>query len=447
MKNRELFFLGLAMLGGTVLMTASTFHLQNYYINTLFVGNSLAYLLGFLIPTISLLVGAFAYSISGHLSDNLKTKFGKRRPFFFIAIPCGIAFIFTTLPTFIQNILGFPTNFYIGFIFLIVIYVIYIFSWRFVQCPFLALFVDVTEPEERLKASVWLNLCDLGGVVIGVLLPLLFPIFGIVNGLEISIFIFGVIYIMAFMFAFILGPKENVEEMINEKTEEKQGFLSSVKEILKIPVFRNYIISAFFFVFCFNTAFNYIMPYLDFLEIPTSELIFYAMPLFIFAIVLFFGFSKVSKKWGKIRTFKISLLWGAIGSPFLLIIGITNIGPLTIIYQLMIVFMVLAGGIIGLLIFQYAVMMDLGKMIPKKESTFVGIYLSIVVFSGPLATFVLGLLTQYFNPINFWIWNGNLGFGLVGPVIAIAFLISFIFMRKIKYEEKNFEEKKVGEEK
>ncbi|TFF88727.1 MAG: hypothetical protein EU549_02440, partial [Promethearchaeota archaeon] len=205
MKNSQLFFLGMAMMGGTVLITASTFHLQNYYINTLFVGNPLAYFLGFLIATIGLLGGAFAYSISGHISDNIKTKWGKRRPFFFLAIPCGIAFTFTTLPIFVQNILGFPTNFYAGVFFLIIVYTIYIFCWRFVQCPFLTLFVDVTKPEERIKASVWLNFCDLGGVVIGVLLPLLFQMLGISNGLEISIFLFGLFYIAAFMLSFILG--------------------------------------------------------------------------------------------------------------------------------------------------------------------------------------------------------------------------------------------------
>jgi len=442
-------------MAGTILMTAITFHYQNYYMETLFVGNTYANLLTFLVPTISLLIGAFAYPVSGHLSDKLKTRFGKRRPFFFLAIPCGISFMLVSLPAFVQVMLNFTVNFLSGYIFILIFYIIFISCWRFVQCPFLALFVDVTKPEERVKASIFLNMCDLAGTLIGIGLPLILDFsmvkdslssfLGSYNSIEISGYIFGFIYIIAFMIAFILGPREDLKSINQENGSDKKGkgFLSALKEILKIPTLRNYIISAFFFVFCFNMAFYYLMPYLNSLGLTSSEIMMNAIPLFLFVLLLFFIFSRISKSWGKIKTFKISLLWGAVGTPFLLIIGVTNLGPLTIVHQLMILFIIISGSIVGLLIFQYAVLMDLGKLVPLKESTFVGVYSSIIVFSGPLATFIIGLLTQYLNPINFWIWNGNLGYASIGIVMGIGFLISYIFMKRVDYEDNTSTPKKV----
>ncbi|MHA1750996.1 MAG: MFS transporter, partial [Candidatus Helarchaeota archaeon] len=125
MKNRELFFLGIADMSGMILMTAIIFHYQNYYINTLFVGNSYAYLLGFLVPTISLFIGAFAYPISGYFSDRLSTRFGRRRPFFFLAIPGGISFGLVSMPMFVQIGINFSNNFLSGYIFILTFYILF----------------------------------------------------------------------------------------------------------------------------------------------------------------------------------------------------------------------------------------------------------------------------------------------------------------------------------
>ena len=89
-----------------------------------------------------------------------------------------------------------------------------------------------------------------------------------------------------------------------------------------------------------------------------------------------------------------------------------------------------------MLIFSYAIMMDLGQQVPRKESLFVGVYASIQVFSAPLAAIIVGALIQYVNPINVWIWNGNLGYGMAGVIGGIGFFISYLFMRKVNYEEK-----------
>ncbi len=446
MKNRELFFLGIADMSGMILMTAIIFHYQNYYINTLFVGNSYAYLLGFLVPTISLFIGAFAYPISGYFSDRLSTRFGRRRPFFFLAIPGGISFGLVSMPMFVQIGINFSNNFLSGYIFILTFYILFVSCWRFVQCPFLALFVDVTKPEEQIKASIFLNMCDIAGTLIGIGIPLILdlsiikgyltPIFGYYNAIEFSGYLFGLIYIISFILAFFFGPKEDIELLKKNKNKNTKddNFLKALKEILTIPALRNYIISAFFYVFCFNIAIYYLMPYLNSLGLSSSDIIIYAIPLFLAIIILFFVFSKISKSWGKIKTFRISLLWGAVGTPFLLVIGVTNIGPLSIMDQLVILFIILSGSIVGMLIFQYAILMDLGKLVPLKESTFVGVYSSIIVFSQPLSTFALSFLTQYLNPINIWIWNGNLGYASIGIVMGIGFLISYFFMKKVNYE-------------
>ncbi|MHA1799082.1 MAG: MFS transporter [Candidatus Helarchaeota archaeon] len=437
MKNFQLTILGFSMFTGTTLMVSIVFHYPTYFMTEIFANvGQIGWLISFLIPTIGLGIGAIAYPISGHLSDNLITKHGKRRPFFFLAIPCGIAFAFVSLPTFIRPIIGFtPTNYMIGFIFILIAYIIYALSWRFVQCPFLALFVDITEPEERIKSSIFLNMCDLAGTGVGILIPLFMP-------LEISGYIFGAMYSISFIIAFALGPKEDLK-LMKTKEEEKKSFVESFKEILSFDVYRNYIISAFFFVLAFQLAINFIMPYLNFVGLQVMDLASYALILLLMCGLLFFVFSKLAKNKGKIYTFKFSLLWGAICFPLLLFVGVFNWGPFTVVHQIVLVAIFIAGGIIGLIIFQYAIMMELGKLKPKMESSFVGIFSSITVFSAPLATLIIGFSLSFFNPITVLIWNGNLGFSMIGVFGGIAFFVSYLFMRLVKYKETPIEEEKI----
>ena len=273
MKNRELGFLGIAMMAGTGIMTALLLYFGDYYMGDVLSGNPNSAILGFLIPAIGLLIGAFAYPIAGHLSDKTSTRFGRRRPYFFFAIPCAVGFALATFPAWIRPWFNFSatTNYIGGYIFILCSYILLIVSWRMAHCPFLALFVDVTEPDERVKASVFLNFCDLGGVMLGFFLPLLF-------NLEIAAYLMGAFYVVGFMGAFFLGPKEKLE--LNETPKEtKPGILASMKEILGVKILRNYIIGAFFFVFCFNLAFQVLMPYLEGFGLTAGDLIVYAIPL------------------------------------------------------------------------------------------------------------------------------------------------------------------------
>ncbi|MHA1132081.1 MAG: MFS transporter, partial [Candidatus Helarchaeota archaeon] len=220
MKKAELIRLSVGQIGNACAFMVMFLFLPNYFADNIFVGSPFANTLAFLTITISFTGGAITYLFAGYLSDRTNTRWGKRRPFFLMVIPSGIAYIF----------LGFNISvFSIGgmFVFLSVMATTYAVLYRLEYCAYWSLYMDLTSPEERITTSITFNLFGTFGTL-GALI--LFPVFEKIFPTNYSLItlIFGLIFIGTVLFAFFFGPREDLTKL-GEKSD-LDNLLTTLKE-------------------------------------------------------------------------------------------------------------------------------------------------------------------------------------------------------------------------
>ncbi|MHA1753825.1 MAG: MFS transporter [Candidatus Helarchaeota archaeon] len=387
--------------------------------------------------TIPFAISALVYIFSGHISDKTRTRFGRRRPYLLLVIPSAACFIFLGLPPNILISMGFPQN----YILLLILGTLYVSLYRILYCNYIALYVDLTPPNQRVSASISINLFGMIGTIATFIIPLVFE--GMSSFLEITALV-GSIYLLLMLFVFFLGHKEDLEKINKIDLKEKiPGFFKSFKDSITDYNFKYYLSASFFFVLAYSLMTTVFMDFLKFKQtyIPVEFWNIFLV-LLIVAVFGFWFYSKMSKKRGKIPTFKIALYIGFLVQPFMIFLGIAG-SPLSLIIQLIIVFAILLFVLLAVLTFQNAILMDIAP--PDKEATYSGIWLFVSVIGMPVASGLVGLINDVFingPPIlNFWIYRTgeypghDFAYALLLLIASISYFISYLFLRKVKYKE------------
>jgi Na+/melibiose symporter-like transporter len=424
MKKTDLLKLSVGQIGNACAFMVMFLFLPDYFADNIFYTSPFANTYAFLTITISFTAGAITYLFAGFLSDKTRTRWGKRRPFFLMVIPSGIAYIFLGM--------NFPSFSIPGmFVFLSVMATTYAMLYRLEYCAYWSLYMDLTNPEERITTSITFNLFGTVGTLGAlVLFPVLdkIPVFH-TNYLLITL-LFGLVFIGTVLFAFFFGPKEDLTKL-GEKSE--CSMLDGLRETTGDRDFLNYLLASFFFVLGYSIS---TLTLMDFLEVQSIDLLIMLLPIIPVAVFYFIIFGRLANSRGRLNAFRFFMSIGILAVPFTLFLAIFGSGWIMFL-QVFVIISIILYVVIAILTFQYAILMDISKK--GREATYSGVYLFVIVIPIPIASTLAGIildLPTIVPGIGFFIWNGiQLSFALIFLINVIFLSISYIFLRKIKTKE------------
>ncbi|MBD3230087.1 MAG: MFS transporter [Candidatus Lokiarchaeota archaeon] len=397
----------------------------------------------FSIITIPFAISAVMYIFAGYLSDRTRTRFGKRRPFLLLVIPAAVCYILLGLNPSIFIAMGFPLN----FIVIILLATGYAVLYRIIYCAYWSFYMDITEPKERVNTSVVFNLFGMIGTIAAFVVP---TFLSDIESYFSLLIIVGLAYMALVLFVFFLGPKEDLERIkeIDARGVKQPGFLQSLKESVKNKNFKYYMILSFFYTVGYSLITTIFIDFLTYKElyIPVEfwQVFLVLIPVAIFA---FYLYGKLAKKWTKIKAFKFGLAIGFIVQPFMIFLAVQG-PPIFLLIEILIVFGLLLFVLISILTFQYAILMDITP--PEKEATYSGIYLFVTVIGMPVASAMIGPISDTINKLgpifNFWTYNqGFVGddwvkghdftYALFILIASALYLLTFFLLGKVKYKE------------
>ncbi len=422
MNRSELIRLSIGQVGIIFAYNILTMNLQDFFKNTAFNGSDL---IAFIVITIAFAAGAFTYLFSGWLSDKTYSRWG-RRPYLLFAIPGAIALILMGL-----NYLSLP--FGSVFVLLSCLATVYAVTYRIMYTSYFALYQDLTKPQDRVKSTITFNIFGLIGVALAIVVPLA-P--NDPNGNYVLITgICGAAYIATILFVYFFGPKENLTRI--EKGDHP-SVLGSIKETFKDKTFKNYALSAFFAGFTYSMVMFILKPFLDWkleeraVPIGIDFMMVLAMLLPI-ALLIFYFCNVASKKWGKKTFYGRALMFGFLSFPFL--IFLTNQGSqISLIIQLFGIIICILFVVVVILSLQNAILMDITPT--GKEATYTGVFFFVTVLPFPLSSLLAGFLLDSFNYDVGGFWLGkDFAYALMMIIMAAAVFLSWLFLRRVKYEE------------
>ncbi len=306
-------FYGLGQLGVTIPAFFISTYLFAFYSPTtgkmilepFYVG--VAYLLGTLIQ-------AVANPFIGHWSDNLITRFGRRRPFILVGtIPLALAFIFIWFP---------PQNQLIAFLSLIVIFSLFNFFFAFVVLPYLALIPEISI---SFKDRIRLTTISSYFSILGIILSSAIPAVMLSENYTISFIsiIFGVIVLLAFIIVFFTIRERNFAL----KRPKTFSFTKAIVETFKNKTFDIYIFAYLAFQFGFYLFLSSIYYWIAVLVLPESPnpaqyVGIFELVAVIFAVIFSPILVKYSEKHGKKRSFILFTLLFGLAAMLLSVVGL-----------------------------------------------------------------------------------------------------------------------------
>ncbi len=369
--------------------------------------------------SLSATVGLITMIIWGIISDNTRTKFGRRRPFLLMGIVAGIAMIF----------FGFSSNYIMCLAIDVVI--IGIASNAFLVAE-RSLVPDTIEVEKRGRANGLINSISYIGLLIGVAFLLLGnELFGIPDprpgatgtiitqeGHFILLTFGGIIFALVGIIGFIFIKEKPISELPEKKkffAELKQTFniaeLKTQKEFFKITlafvIFQSGIASIMPFLFIFIFA----------LGLSTLELLLgvgIAFPVVFIATIML---GKMADKYGRKKFVPLSIVLVSIGYFLMPFTTIGQAEPNIIIFMISLPFVLV--GVLSLVIPLNTWSQDLLPV--DKRGKFTGILNIVNTVSQIIGSFAGGLVATIFGLP--WIF-------ILGPVFFIASIPLFMKVKE-----------------
>ena len=232
-KN-EKFKAGQTFLIGLAFFTTFTWSLYNTQVNQqldlYFSGFVLAGLLVGLVMAIDNIIGVIIQPIMGNISDNTRTKYGRRMPYIIVGVIVSAIF-FALIPT------GFGTELWILLIWIFCFSI----SMGFYRSQAVALMPDFVKPVHRSKANAIINI--MGGI--GAIFAFTLSLISDYIGLQFTFIIASIVMIVALVFLFLtinenkaysyqmlLEVESKVEEKVKAK-KEKMSLGESFRDIFR----------------------------------------------------------------------------------------------------------------------------------------------------------------------------------------------------------------------
>ena len=399
---------------------------------------------------------AYSQFHMGYLSDKLKTKFGRRKPFVMVGVPLlTISFIFVLTP---QLFFGIPTpgfNFPL-FIYMITLLSLFKFMYGFLMTPYQAWLPELVDDEKEIPdLSFWENIFNIiGQAVMIIATVLILPQIGIaadkapnLASLTIGFYIFlmlGIISAVVFIPA-IIKLKEDESKFIPQPNIKKEfKVIKENKNFLKFILFQG--IASLGIALVVGNILSFVQLILGFEDIE------YYIAAITFLLAVLIGltiFKKIIDRKGKKYTLNLVMLMFACAMPFTVIIGYLVVFKLVshlIVLIMGIIFLIfVSNGIAGWYLFPYIVYSDIARKdeietgepraafyygfsgIPlnifQAFSMVVGLFIFDIILFPPIP----GLTTGSGDPVSWgFVWWG---------VIAAAFIAgSLLVLRKVELD-------------
>lgn len=237
-KKTSPFRYGFAMFGTSIPINMFKSFAAIYYVDTL----GLDMQKYALIPLIYAFVDAIDNPVYGFLSDNTRTKWGRRRPWLLIGTPLLVLFfiLFYNVPGFIQSDKG------MLFIYMLLMYILTGTLDSLVNANYGSLFIELfKKDEDRAKTNGIRQICQLFAMAISIALT---PMITEKIGYQLTAVIYGVLALFVMMYCF-WGCREtetNYEEM------EKPKLIPSIVALLTNPRFWIYGLAGAFYSAAFS---------------------------------------------------------------------------------------------------------------------------------------------------------------------------------------------------
>lgn len=334
--------------------------------------------------TITLIISRFVDMIFdplvGYLSDNFRSKFGRRIPFIAMgAIPLVICTILFFYPIFIKST---P-------IYLTLIGSLFFIFYSVVGAPYNALIPEISKNKiDRLNLSTWQALFRLIYTALAMISPGILIKYLSGNNTEIGIrkmVISLSLFSLIGMYITVFGVKEPSSK--NIVSNKNSNFFKSVKIIFKNKSFVFYLFGLLFFFTGFNTLRTSINYYVeDIMLLGKSDITIISGILFMASAVFFYPINKLSRKLGYKK------------------IMLTSLASLIVL---------------SILLF------NLGKNIPSSFGYIIFALIGISI-SGAAFIFPPAMLSEIINKLKDKDNNSMEGlyFGIQGFFLKLAFLIS-----------------------
>ncbi len=368
-----------------------------------------------------LLDGVVDIPIAGW-TDNLKSKWGRRRPLMVLGIiPAVIFFVLLWFPPITGTSLG-ENGHWGNAIYVAVISTCYFFFHTLLTVPYLAALSEiVTEENARVRVASWQTVFNTGSyVLVFVVAPLLFSKFGVR----------GAALLLLPSFLTFIGPLLVIKEApsdgsAGQAAEVRTPLWDSFKQTLTNRTFLIYMssVATFFFglqLFLGGLAFMAV----DMMGISESQLGLMNAAAFAPIPIMLIIFNLMTRKWGAKVAFSAALLvfavamllfplsWSRFNIPVSpLIIGIiaSGIGSFSIGAFFTIPYAFPA----------HIAAMDAEKTGKNRAGMFFAVQGVINQFMGSLAGSALALLLTW-----------KYGVVAVGPVVAVIMVLAFFLFRK-----------------
>ncbi|MEE1321207.1 MAG: MFS transporter [Acutalibacteraceae bacterium] len=237
-KKTSPFRYGFAMFGTSIPINMFKSFAAIYYVDTL----GLDMQKYALIPLIYAFVDAIDNPVYGFLSDNTRTKWGRRRPWLLIGTPLLVLFfiLFYNVPGFIQSDKG------MLFIYMLLMYILTGTLDSLVNANYSSLFIELfKKDEDRAKTNGIRQICQLFAMAISIALT---PMITEKIGYQLTAVIYGVLALFVMMYCF-WGCREtetNYEEM------EKPKLIPSILALVTNPRFWIYGLAGAFYSAAFS---------------------------------------------------------------------------------------------------------------------------------------------------------------------------------------------------
>ncbi|MFX0187968.1 MAG: MFS transporter [Candidatus Hodarchaeota archaeon] len=174
------------------------------------------------------LMGAIIQPIMGNISDNTRTRLGRRMPYIIVGIPLGA--LFFILIAFQTTLIG-----------VIILIFLFIFAMSFFRSQAVALMPDFIILEHRSKANSIINMMGalsvvvaavISGLLVDISLQLAFITVAIIMIISLIILILTIKEKNSFSYQLLLKMEAEIGEKVKDK-KEKSSLMTSLKDIAK----------------------------------------------------------------------------------------------------------------------------------------------------------------------------------------------------------------------
>lgn len=419
-KKVSTFRYALGMLGLQIPSQAFTVYLTFYYVETL----NLAVGLAAIGRTIFSIWDAVDNVLFGYLSDNTRTKWGRRRPWLMLALPFYLLFfvLVYTVPD------AFSSGNRLFWYFTVIIFLYETFA-TILWGNYGALFPELFHgKKKRARASGLKQIFTIIGTVIGIVLT---PMVYKAIGFTWMAIVFGVVG-CSILFYSVLGSHENLALAKSPKLP----FLKAFQETLQNKSFWLYSLAYTFIQLVFGLLLAGLPFYAKYaLKLDDAKTTLLTASVFAIAVPSVFVWMKLIHKWGASKTWLVGIV----------VMGISII-PLAFandLYSGIIAGMILGLGycsvlVAGEVVTSEIIDRDAKKTGARREGIYLSVYGFIIRISGVLqggAFALIGILFGYKNGDNPGA-NPGLAFkflivGLPLVALSMAFIIGMFYKKSI----------------